>query len=502
MYRVTIRQSWDGPEMMIHSPHANPLKLANASITQDVATIPGFTFNIYPGNPGYNAMQYMATLVRVYDTVNGMDVFEGRVLKPSEPIETTGLTYKTIACEGLLAWLHDSRPGFIEFAKSTRKQILTSLINAHNTQMTALGAPYKCFKLGNVSMANTVASYCYTDDTATTYDNIETLVKQAGYELAIRHEKDGLYIDCAKTIGGTGNQVIRLGANLISFTRIIDPTALASAYLPLGKAADPPATDTDSTTDKGTARLTIASANNGNPLLSDADMLKQFGPIVGAKSWDDETDATKLKTAGASYFKSLPVATISTQVQAIDLSFVGKSKSPLLCGWTYRTLIPLKGIDEPIRISQMTLDINDPRNNTLTIGDRVVGQEVYNVEMLKGLRGVASIKAAVQQQGARIGKISVAATKALEDADAAKQAAADLKKDFDAYDFGSFSDDLQKLLAKVNALPENIGDMGEEISIAQTAIDDDIKPWMQTVQDQIAVLNKRAGITPTEGDSK
>jgi hypothetical protein len=499
MYRVTIRQKWDGPETMIHSPHANPLKLVNASITQDVATMPGFTFNIYPGNPGYDAMQYMTTLVRVYDTVNGMDVFEGRVLKPSEPIETTGLTYKTIACEGLLAWLHDSRPGFIEFDGKTRKQILTSLINAHNAQMTALGAPYKCFKLGNIDMADTVAAYCYTDQEATTYDNLETLVKQAGYELAVRHESDGLYLDCAKTIGGTGEQVIRLGSNLISFTRTIDPTALASAYLPLGKAADPPATDTDSTTDKGAARLTIASANNGDPLLSDADMLKQFGPIVGAKSWDDETDATKLKTTGASYFKSLPVATISTQVQAIDLSFVGKSKSPLLCGWTYRTLIPPKGIDEPIRISQMTLDINDPRNSTLTIGDRVVGQESYNVEMLKSIRGVASIKTAVQQQGMRIGKISAAATTAENTANDAKQTAADLKKDFDNYNFSGMADDLQKLQSKINALPENIGDMGGEILANQTAIDNDIKPAISKIQGQIKALNEKVGITPEEG---
>lgn len=424
MYRVTIRQKWDGPETMIHSPHANPLKLINTSITQDVATIPGFTFNIYPGNPGYDAMHYMTTLVRVYDTVNKMDVFEGRVLKPSEPIETTGLTYKTIACEGLLAWLHDSRPGFIEFDGKTRKQILTSLVNAHNAQMTALDAPYKCFKLGNINMADTVAAYCYTDDTASTYDNLETLVKQAGYELAVRHESDGLYLDCAKTIGETGNQVIRLGANLISFTRTIDPTALASAYLPLGKAAD------TTSNDKGTARLTIASANNGNPLLSDADMLKQFGPIVGAKSWDNETNATKLKTTGSSYFKSLPVATISTQVQAIDMSFVGKSKSPLLCGWTYRTLIPTKGIDEPIRISQMTIDINDPRNNTLTIGDRVVGQETYNAQILMEMRKLQSIKSAVKQQGERLISINKAASDALKASITAQQDASEAKANY------------------------------------------------------------------------
>lgn len=497
MYRVTIRQSWDGPETMIHSPHVNALKIDNEDIGFDVAATPSMTFNIYYGNPGYEAMQNLVTLVRVHDTINNMDVFEGRVLNSSDPLESSGMTYKTITCEGLLNWLHDSRPGFIEFDGKTRKQILTSLIDAHNNQMTTLGAPYKCFKLGNIDMADNVAAYCYTDQEATTYDNIETLVKQAGYELAVRHESDGLYLDCAKTIGGTGEQVIRLGSNLISFTRTIDPTALASAYLPLGKAADPPTDDT--TTTKGTARLTIASVNNGDPLLSDANLIKQFGPIVGAKAFDDETDATKLKASGSSDFKAMPVANVSTQVQAIDMTFVGKAKGPLLCGWTYRTLIPFKGIDDQLRITQMHIHINDVRTNTMTIGDRVVGQEAYSVEMLKSIRGVASIKTAVQQQGVRIGKISGAAATAEATANDAKTAADDLKKDFDNYDFAGMADDLQKLQSKINALPENIGDMGGEISAAQTAINNDIKPAISTMQGQIKALNDKVGITSAEG---
>lgn len=64
MYRVMIRQKWDGPELMIHSPHVNPLKLVNTAINQDAATNSAFTFNIYFGNPGHNAMNSMVTLVR------------------------------------------------------------------------------------------------------------------------------------------------------------------------------------------------------------------------------------------------------------------------------------------------------------------------------------------------------------------------------------------------------------------------------------------------------
>ena len=399
MYQVFIRQSMNGKETLIHSARNNDLKLANAQIILDTAAIPAFTFEIYPPNVGYDQLAYMVTLVRVHDTVNNFDPFEGRVLSPTDPIDQDGITYKTVTAEGLAAFLHDSRPDFVSYVGKTYADIFSSLINMHNSQMTAGGSPDKCFKLGNVSLSATAAT-CYTDDSATTYDNITNLILTYGYELSVRHESDGLYIDCAKSIGGTGNQVIELKRNLITFTRTIDPSALVTAFKPLGTAAE---TSSDTSADSGSARLTISSANGGSELIRDEALIKQFGLIIGTNTWDDITDAATLKSTGAAYFNALKVATISVQVTAVDLSFIGEASGPLLNGWTYRTVIPFKGIDEPLRIKQSTIDINDPSQNSYTMGDRVVGLEAYNAALasqVSSLKGYRQKLAAVQAQNA------------------------------------------------------------------------------------------------------
>lgn len=427
MYQVTMRQSWDGEETVIHSARSNPIKLPEAQVTLDTASIPGFSFDIYPGNPGYDALQYMTTLVTVRDIVNQYNLFEGRVLTASEPIEQDGMTYSEVACEGLEAFLKDSRPGFVSYSGKTRSDIFSSLISLHNAQMKDGGSPEKCFKLGAVSLGTTKVADCYTDESASTYDNLSNLVLSAGYELSARHESDGLYLDCAKTIGETGDQIIELKRNLITFNRSIDPSNLVTAFKPLGAQAE--STD-DASTDKGAARLTIASVNGGNPLLRNESLIGQFGLIVGSNTWDDITSASTLKTTGQAYFNALNTATISTQVQAIDMSFLGKTDGPLRNGWTYRTRIPFKGIDEPLRIKQSTIDINNPSQSTFTMGDRVVGQETYNVMIAKQLAGVS-------QYNSRIKLLAASNAKAIAAANAATQAVNALKKQVDELSSGT-----------------------------------------------------------------
>ncbi|WP_127849487.1 phage tail spike protein [Lacticaseibacillus hulanensis] len=380
MYQVFIRQGWNGEETLIHSAHVNELKLISPQITYDVTAFPAFTFSIYPDNPGYSMLNYLTTFVRVYKPSKHRNVFEGRVLLPTETLDTSGDLHKEVTCEQLGAFLHDSVQPFQKFAGQTRAQILQSLITAHNTQVDS----YKQLKLGNVSLGTAKVADTYTDDSATTYDNISTLILASGFELAVRHESDGLYVDCAKSIGGTGIQQIRLKGNLLSATRSIDPSALITVLKPLGQAAE----SADTNTDESTARLTIASANGGSPYLKDADMVAQFGTIVGTNEWDDVTDAKTLLTTGQAYLKTLNTATVSVQVSAVDVSVLGGDVDELLCGYSYPTKVPVMGIDESLRITQQTLDLNDATAGTITLGDRVVGQESYNAVLTNALAGL------------------------------------------------------------------------------------------------------------------
>ncbi|WP_125767324.1 phage tail spike protein [Lapidilactobacillus wuchangensis] len=408
MYQVFIKQSWNGKELLIHSAHNNMLKVANGVVTLDVAAIPSFTFTIYANNPGYDQLHYLTTFVRVFDTRNQRNIFEGRILVPSEPLESNGQIYKEYTCEGYEAFLHDSRPDFVDFTNQTRAQILTTLINKHNQQMKDGGNDFKCIKLGNIDLGSSAISYRYTDDNVDTFENISNLILADGFEMALRVVNGDLYLDAAKSIGGKGQQKIELKKNLLSFTRSIDPTSLVTAFKPLGNVID----TNDDNTDKGTARLTIASVNNGSPLIRNEKLISEFGLIVGSNTWDDITDANLLKSTGISYFNGLSVASVTTQIQAVDLSLVDQSKKqdPLLCGWSYRTVISVKGIDAVFRITQQTLNLNNVEQNTITIGDRVVGQESYDALFAADVKAMADIKAKVDYQNKKLAEMKQLST--------------------------------------------------------------------------------------------
>lgn len=426
MYQVFIRQGWNGEETLIHSAHINTLKLISPQITFDVTAFPAFSFSIYPDNPGYSMLNYLTTFVRVYKPSKHRNVFEGRVLLPTETLDTSGDLHKEVTCEQLGSFLHDSVQPFQKFTGQTRAQILQALITAHNAQVDS----YKQLKLGNVSLGTAKVADTYTDDSATTYDNVSNLILASGFELTVRHESDGLYVDCAKSIGGTGTQKIRLKGNLLSATRSIDPSALITVLKPLGQAAE--TTDTDA--DESTARLTISSANGGSPYLRDEDMVAQFGTIVGANEWDDVTDAKKLLTTGQAYLKTLNTATVSVQVSAIDVSVLGGDVDELLCGYSYPTKVPVMGINETLRITQQTLDLNDATAGTITLGDRVVGQESYNTVLTDALAGLKKFNKQLIADRARTSAALTASNNAL------KQLS-ELSKKVDAMTSDTDSDD-------------------------------------------------------------
>ncbi|WKF86029.1 GH25 family lysozyme [Lacticaseibacillus pantheris] len=373
MYQVWIRQAWSGAETLIHSSQVNDLKLASPTITLDVSSIDAFAFDIYPGNPGYNELTYLATLIRVYNTRTKRNLFEGRILNYDEQLDDDGSLYKEVTCEALEAVLHDSVQPFTEFTNKSKSDILNSLISAHNAQVDA----WKQIKIGNIDFgANSTQAYVYTDDSADTYDNMSALI-MSGYEYQLRHADDGLYIDVAQSLGGTGKQTIAIARNIITASLAVDPSDFYTVIKPLGDAAETTDDSTD-TTDKGTARLTISSVNNGSPYLKDSDLVSEFGTIIKAVSYDGVTDANALKTQGQATLNAQEVATRQLQLGVIDLNLIDGQQDDLRKGYTYPVKITPIGITDNWRIAQMSIDLVTPSNNTVTFGNRVVGQEAYN----------------------------------------------------------------------------------------------------------------------------
>ena len=401
MYGVYIQQGPEGTQEAIHSPRIDNLKLFDPKIVKAVGSIDSFSFSIYPNHAAYNKLNYLTTLIEIWNELSNTLLFKGRVLEPTDSMNETGEMSKEVICESELAYLHDSVQKWNKWQNMTPAQFFKSLIDEHNSQVEE----YKRFKVGNVDVTNSTDNlYRYTDDDVDTYDTIQDkLIDRLGGELQIRYENGVRYLDYLKQSGKKGNQRIELSVNLQSISRKIDPTDLVTVLKPLGERLE----QNDDNTNSSDPRLTISSVNNGDPYLRDEQKISQFGVRVAGKVWDDVTVPSNLKSKGLEFLSSQKTALVQYQVDAVDLAPLDISVENFICGWRYDTFNPLMGIDEELRIVGTTINLNDPTASTLSIGDKIISQEQYNKTLKQQIQSTQQLKNSINQQSKKIVTLQV-----------------------------------------------------------------------------------------------
>ncbi|WP_125703689.1 phage tail spike protein [Lacticaseibacillus daqingensis] len=378
MYRILMRQGWDGSEQVIHSEVGDGPRLMAATLGKAVDTYDTLTVSADPTNPLYGTVQPLQTFLRVVRPDKHRQLFEGRVwtYQPGD-MATDGTLTNVVVAMGLEDVLHDSIQPFAEYHDISPRDFLAALISAHNAQVES----WKQVQLGVVNVTNTTDNvYRYTDDGTDTYDTIQDkLVSRLGGEIRIRHEEDGLYLDYMTEIAEQSNQVIRLASNMLSLTQKLDPTAIFTVLKPLGKAADRTTTDDDgnSSTETSTPRLTIESVNSGSPFLRDEALIAEFGIITVAQQWDDVTDATNLLSKGKAMLAMQKPVKDQVQITAADLSMVNGAVDDFVCGNYNRIVNPLVSYDANRRIVTQDLDLCDPSQSTMAAGDVMLTHEQY-----------------------------------------------------------------------------------------------------------------------------
>ncbi|CAM2783068.1 phage tail protein [Latilactobacillus sakei] len=472
MYRVTVRQGWDGQETTIHSENMNSVKLLSAKITKDVDSIDSFAFNISPKSPQYNAFKYRTTFIKVTNTKLGKVLFEGRVLPTTDSMDSSGIFDKSVTCEGLTAFLHDSIQDYYALSNNDLKTFLSHMIDVHNRQVDS----YKRMKLGQVTVTSPSDNvYKSIDDSKTTYDTIkEKLIDKYGGEIRVRHESDGLYLDYMPEIATLSGQNIRLASNLLSLKRVVDPSEAYSVIKPLGARAEAEKETGDSEISQ--PRLTIESVNNGSSVLSSQSMIQKIGYVVHAEVWDDVKVASILKSKGQVALDSQREIKEQFQVTAIDLSLLsGMTVDSFECGNYHQTINPLMGINERLRIVGQSLDICEPLNSTLSIGDKLLGQADYEVLIKKQNEAIDEIKGRVASQTARIVTIMKEMESTNEALSSAQKELSSLKTEYDKLienigdaDFKAIIAKLTKLENQTTTIINNLGEIGQNVLDLET----------------------------------
>lgn len=197
-----------------------------------------------------------------------------------------------------------------------------------------------------------------------------------------------------------GKQEIRLNKNLISLISKPDLSGTLTVLYPFGATIESDSTDSDSTdtaSDVASPRLNISSVNDGKMYIESSELISQYGRISGTKSWDDVTVASNLLTKAKAYLETFKPVTIGYELEAVDLFQLGLAVDDFEVGNYYHTINQLEGIDDYFRIISISLDINNPLQSSLTIGEKSVSWAEFQLQRVTNDQKIESLQAKATQ---------------------------------------------------------------------------------------------------------
>ena len=341
-----------------------------------INTIDSFTFTILPNNQGYDLLKDLKTLVEIKNAKTNETKFKGRILIQTPDMSSSGLLSKSVICESELGYLMDSVQSYGEYHDITVRGFLELIIDNHNKQVT----------VGIVDVIdNNDSLYRYLGYDKTLDTIKDKLIDRLGGELKIRYEDGVRYLDYVQAIGDKKDTEIVLARNLITIEQEQDPSNIITRLIPLGAKLE----DSDE-------RLTISSINNDLNYIDDEEAISEFGIIVDTVTYDDVTVIENLFRKGKEYLKENNKIKKKHKVTALDLSTIGLDIDSFEVGNTYRVVNPLMNIDEDLRVTEKTLDINSPQSSTLSIGDKFEDIKDYQLDNIATAKEVKSVKETVQ----------------------------------------------------------------------------------------------------------
>lgn len=320
-------------------------------------TAGSFEFSILPKHPHYEEVNELTSVITAYD--GDEEIFCGRVVEITKDLYNR----KKVICEGELAYFNDSIQRPARYQGLTVRGYLETLVNIHNQQVKNQGID-KTFKVGAVTVQDkNDYVYKYTN-WESTLEVIKTdLLKTYGGYLRIRKENGVRYLDYLADYPNTNTQVIEFGSNLLDFTHDMVASDIVTAVIPLGTRLE------DVTEVEGLdAYLTIKDVNGGVDYVYSQEAVKSYGWIFKTVKWDDVHVADNLLKKGNEYLTDIQFAQITLTVSAVDLHMLHVDMERIKVLDEIRVTSSPNGLDRFFPVSEMTIYLDKPSNNKLTLG--------------------------------------------------------------------------------------------------------------------------------------
>lgn len=351
MYRVYCNNS------PLYNLRDEDLVLISPIVKIGENTAGSFEFSILPKHPHYEEVNELTSVITAYD--GDEEIFCGRVVEITKDLYNR----KKVICEGELAYFNDSIQRPARYQGLTVRGYLETLVNIHNQQVKNQGID-KTFKVGAVTVQDkNDYVYKYTN-WESTLEVIKTdLLKTYGGYLRIRKENGVRYLDYLADYPNTNTQVIEFGSNLLDFTHDMVASDIVTAVIPLGARLE------DVTEVEGLdAYLTIKDVNGGVDYVYSQEAVKSYGWIFKTVKWDDVHVADNLLRKGKEYLSDIQFAQITLTVSAVDLHMLHVDMERIKVLDEIRVTSSPNGLDRFFPVSEMTIYLDKPSNNKLTLG--------------------------------------------------------------------------------------------------------------------------------------
>ena len=351
MYRVYCNDS------TLYDLRDEDLVLISPIVKIGENTAGSFEFSILPKHPHYEEVNELTSVITAYD--GDEEIFCGRVVEITKDLYNR----KKVICEGELAYFNDSIQRPAKYQGLTVRGYLETLVNIHNQQVKNQGID-KTFKVGAVTVQdNNDYVYKYTN-WESTLEVIKTdLLNTYGGYLRIRKENGVRYIDYLADYPNTNTQVIEFGSNLLDFTHDMVASDIVTAVIPLGARLE------DVTEVEGLdAYLRIKDVNGGVDYVYSQEAVKSYGWIFKTVKWDDVHVADNLLRKGKEYLSDIQFAQITLTVSAVDLHMLHVDMERIKVLDEIRVTSSPNGLDRFFPVSEMTIYLDKPSNNKLTLG--------------------------------------------------------------------------------------------------------------------------------------
>ena len=198
-----------------------------------------FECDLIPGTFAYSACEGMTTTIRVYR--DDEEIFEGRILTESFDFYNV----RSIYCEGELAYLNDTFQPQRVYHDITLRQYISYIICTHNQKVPA--EKRFCWRPGtSVTDPDALEFACTITDPAgdtgyrytqynSTLDALNKIIEDFGGHMVITKENGIRKLNFYEQyMGGTPNQEITFGVNLLDYSKEVDYSKICSVVLPTG----------------------------------------------------------------------------------------------------------------------------------------------------------------------------------------------------------------------------------------------------------------------------